>query len=50
MHRSMQDLYQMILVIFVVLNRVQYWFRIKQVDWSRKCLKGLDLKKFQIEM
>ena len=45
-----QDWYQIILVVFVVLIRVQYWFRIKQEEWSRKCLKGLDLKNFEIEM
>ena len=37
-------------VVFVVLIRVQYWFRIKQEELSRKCLKGLDLKNFEIEM
>ena len=31
-------------------NRAQYRFRIKDVEWGRKCLKGLDLKNFESGM
>ena len=31
-------------LVICVGNRAQYRFRIKEVEWGRKCLKGLDLK------
>ena len=37
------------LVWFVICvgNRAQYRFRIKDVEWGRKCLNDLDLKNFE---
>ena len=36
--------------VICVGNRAQDRFRIKDVEWGRKCLKGLDLKNFESEM
>ena len=33
--------------VICVGNRAQYRFRLKEVEWGRKCLKGLDLKNFE---
>ena len=33
--------------VICVGNRGQYRFRTKEVEWSRKCLNGLDLKNFE---
>ena len=35
-------------LVICVGNRAQYRFRIKDVGWDRKNLKGLDLKNVQI--
>ena len=33
--------------VICVGNRAQYRFRIKEVEWGRKCLNGLDLENFE---
>ena len=35
-------------LVICVGNRAQYRFRIKEVEWGRKCLKGLDFKNDEI--
>ena len=37
-------------LVICVGIQAQYRFRIKDVEWGRKCLKGLDLKNFESEM
>ena len=35
-------------LVICVGNQAQYSFRIKEVEWGRKCLNGLDLKNVEI--
>ena len=35
-------------LVICVGNLAQYRFRIKDMEWGGKCLKGLDLKYFEI--